>query len=72
VNNARDIAIALILCTVILLYFGGACDYTFAKSGAPLNLYDCFQDATSGKVYCGGPLSPHKVPANATVVPTGR
>jgi len=72
VNNARDIAIALILCTMILLYFGGACDYTFAKSGAPLNLYDCFQDATNSKVYCGGPLSPHKVPPSATVVSIGR
>ncbi|MGH2632292.1 MAG: hypothetical protein ACRDG3_02675 [Tepidiformaceae bacterium] len=71
-NNVRDIAIALVLCTIILLYFGGACDYTFAKSGAPLNLYNCYQGVADGKVYCSGPLSPHKLPANATVEPTGR
>lgn len=71
-NNVRDIAITVLVCTIILLYFGGACDYTFAKNGAPLNLYNCYEDATNSKVYCSGPLSPHKVPANATVVATGR
>ena len=71
-NNARDIAIALILCTMILLYFGGACDYTFVKNGVHANAYDCYQNLVTSNVYCTGPLSTHKVPPSATVVSIGR